>query len=562
MTKFLSAEDEFARVVPLLGRNVTNLLQASPGVQLLQSIPIGANIQFSIGYTVGGALVFAYAKWLVQKALDIGFSQLYFLARDGYIVKKAVDFIIGANNLSINTGYLYSSRRAWRLPTYDGSAKSLGELFARSSPRCLQDFANICQLDIDDIRKYLDVPEKQRLSDANAHQLILQLQQEPKLRKKIIDKQNEARHSLLAYLRQEIDFGKEKFALVDVQGSGYTSDCIAKLLNGYQKDKFMTFYYVITNKFSSNFCQFVPFVDTFQSSPSLMELLTRALHGQTVGYSRSNIDVMEPILKGNESVALDQYGYGEYLAGVEQACYAYASKVDLRDENFSSIWASEMLEAIGNEVENELFKFLSEMPISSNGHQMTVYAPNLSRHDWHMIKLGLREYRGANIRWSERIYFKNLHHQPRLRLNYLRRINFIEKYERIYGSAILGVDVPSYFCGIELPGCITLYGAGDVGQMVYYELTRKHKKVIKQWVDKKFVTPNYHNGVLLCNANAAHWSVDECIIIAMANLDVAEEVESELRERLDEIPNAKIINLAHFIDTEFFFYYLDSRHCD
>ncbi|BAL84063.1 hypothetical protein SELR_23550 [Selenomonas ruminantium subsp. lactilytica TAM6421] len=542
--------------LPLLGRSVTDLLLATPGAQLLQSILAGASVPFSIGYTVGGALVFAYAQWLVQQALQMGLDRLYFLARDGFVVQKAVEYIIQANSLSLRTSYLYSSRRAWRLPSFDGSSKCFGELLAQSFPHSLQDFANICQLSIDEMRKYVDIPEQQRLNDVNARQLILKLQHNTELRRKIFSQQTGSRFSLLAYLKQELDLEKGNFGLVDVQGTGYTSSCIANLLSYAYNRKIPTFFYVLVNPVVSSHCHFLSFIDTKLSSSSLMELFTRALHGQTIGYEKSPTGEMQPVLKGHESVELNRYGYRDYLEGVKQSCLIYSHRIGLHDGAFSSAWASNILKAVDNEPDTKLFNFFASMPISSDGHHLKVYAPSLDRRDWRMINLNLREYFGGNIRWSERLYERIHNKYP-----YTYRhsgLKILKKYERLYGHSLMGREVPSYFVGVELTKRVTLYGAGKIGEIVFYELTRKHKIHISQWIDCKFTIPGFYDGIRTCNLNSANWFAGECIIIAISNLDIAQGVEKEIRVLTNKMFNNIIINLAHFIDTKYFLNYLDS----
>ena len=66
------------------------------------------------GVAIGGPLFFGYVKWILDDCIDGGISDIYFLSRDGYILKKVADIIISHNELKIKTHYLYSSRTAWQ----------------------------------------------------------------------------------------------------------------------------------------------------------------------------------------------------------------------------------------------------------------------------------------------------------------------------------------------------------------------------------------------------------------------------------------------------------------
>lgn len=68
-----------------------------------------------IGSSLGGMILYPYVSWLVKSSIKMKIKRLYFLARDGYILKKIADKMILKQYLDIETKYIYSSRKAWRL---------------------------------------------------------------------------------------------------------------------------------------------------------------------------------------------------------------------------------------------------------------------------------------------------------------------------------------------------------------------------------------------------------------------------------------------------------------
>ena len=58
---------------------------------------------FRLGAFCGGAVLYPYAEWLVNEALQLGVEKLLFLSRDGYILKLMADLIIDAKKISIKT---------------------------------------------------------------------------------------------------------------------------------------------------------------------------------------------------------------------------------------------------------------------------------------------------------------------------------------------------------------------------------------------------------------------------------------------------------------------------
>lgn len=75
-------------------------------------------ISRAIAADVLSPLVFGYACWIIESAQKDNRSRLYFMARDGLIIKKVVDILIANWSLSLQTHYLYCSRESLMLPAY------------------------------------------------------------------------------------------------------------------------------------------------------------------------------------------------------------------------------------------------------------------------------------------------------------------------------------------------------------------------------------------------------------------------------------------------------------
>lgn len=73
------------------------------------------DIPEKIGGSIGGMLLYPYILWLLRKSIEMGIRRLYFIARDGYILKKIADIVIKNKDLDIYTAYVYGSRRVWRI---------------------------------------------------------------------------------------------------------------------------------------------------------------------------------------------------------------------------------------------------------------------------------------------------------------------------------------------------------------------------------------------------------------------------------------------------------------
>lgn len=67
-----------------------------------------------LALSFSGIVLNGYVNWIIQNAVKKGHEELYFIARDGYILQKLADKIIKDNRLAIKTKYIYGSRKVWR----------------------------------------------------------------------------------------------------------------------------------------------------------------------------------------------------------------------------------------------------------------------------------------------------------------------------------------------------------------------------------------------------------------------------------------------------------------
>lgn len=71
---------------------------------------------WAIGFTIAGPLVLSFVQWLVKKAATDGMNRLYFLAREGQILKMVYDLWVSGKADAVASEYLVLSRRAITVP--------------------------------------------------------------------------------------------------------------------------------------------------------------------------------------------------------------------------------------------------------------------------------------------------------------------------------------------------------------------------------------------------------------------------------------------------------------
>ena len=79
----------------------------------------------NFGYKYFGPLLLGFSKWLIEDLKIKKIDRVYFLSRDGYLIKRAFDVV---NDGTISSYYFYASRRAIIVP-YLWKIKSREEIF-------------------------------------------------------------------------------------------------------------------------------------------------------------------------------------------------------------------------------------------------------------------------------------------------------------------------------------------------------------------------------------------------------------------------------------------------
>ena len=87
------------------------------------TVPCTNDPYYKFGYAQFGKVLWGYSHWIHDVAKEKGITKLFFLARDGYIMKKAYDICVMDH--SIETRYLEVSRRSLRGPILWMSMESI-----------------------------------------------------------------------------------------------------------------------------------------------------------------------------------------------------------------------------------------------------------------------------------------------------------------------------------------------------------------------------------------------------------------------------------------------------
>ena len=258
---------------------------------------------YKIGYEVLGIILFGFSKWLIANIKKQGIRKIYFLAREGMILKKAFDLV--NDEKAIESRYLYISRKAMS-PVLIKNFSSLGDIFKATKMReRVADidtlFSNL-GLDPESYEEQLSSlglngKGNIKVNNAKVEKLLHEIRED------IVNQARKNEDVLLDYLKQEgfegkiavVDIGwggtmqhaletvgKERGIALDI--SGYYIGLLKSYADEHSEEKKFGYLY---NKCEDGV--------KLRSMVGMIENMFLAMHGTTIGYERKN-EKIEPRL--------------------------------------------------------------------------------------------------------------------------------------------------------------------------------------------------------------------------------------------------------------------------
>ena len=179
-----------------------------------------------LGYFIGGAFIFAISNFVFENIIKNGLKDIFFIARDGYMIKEVFELILKKRNIKdINSSYIVASRAFNLLINPDLSKLKINDR--------QQKIHSLFHLLCEQNEKFNDLYKN--ISDAEEKYNILL--NEKDLIKEISNKNKE----LYKHYLSQFDFKAQNIAIFDGNASTFSS---LKLLKSMFKDKnFFPLYY-------------------------------------------------------------------------------------------------------------------------------------------------------------------------------------------------------------------------------------------------------------------------------------------------------------------------------
>lgn len=214
-----------------------------------------SNFYYDFGYSNFGPLLYGFCLWLKENVKKNDIDNIYFLARDGYIIKKAYEMIFGELD---NIYYLEASRRSLRVP-YLSQKNSIDEMLEELP---LPRQTNMIQI-FDALGLELDIySDKIKENGYSVERFYLRekvLKEEgfknliSSIKDDIIANSISENEALKNYLKKN-NFSR-KNAIVDIGWGGSMQKYLRNIFNtlpGYEDKELVGFYFGLTEKAKGN----------------------------------------------------------------------------------------------------------------------------------------------------------------------------------------------------------------------------------------------------------------------------------------------------------------------
>ncbi|PTQ78625.1 putative HAD superfamily hydrolase [Nitrosomonas oligotropha] len=190
---------------------------------------------WAIGFTIAGPLVLSFVQWLVKKAATDGMKRLYFLAREGQILKIVYDLWVSGKADAVASEYLVLSRRAITVPMISNLDDIFKIACTHYAPNPMPDFIferyglNLSDEECEELARRKIWPMKKMVSveEENIDHLKPLLQA---LEERILKQAEQERPGLMAYL-DNLGLNKDStVAIVDIGYAATTQKRLNQLL--------------------------------------------------------------------------------------------------------------------------------------------------------------------------------------------------------------------------------------------------------------------------------------------------------------------------------------------
>lgn len=315
------------------------LAELSAGVSRILRLQNNGSKIFNFAVSYAAPILYGYIEWILEQCITRGITNLYFIARDGYIPKIIADILISKKKLDIKTHYFYSSRKAGRIPNDKNIEQYIKWIFSELKKSITPEFiAKRFNISLKELETFLNYknPNK-KLNEKDIKNCIKILSNSSEFKNLVIEKNKARKELYLNYLKQEIDFSKNNFAFVDMNGSGRTQDNLGDLISDFCKYPIISFYFHVQADMKQTPHSIkLAYIHTSQYISMAIELLCRTDSGQTLGYKNTE-GTLIPVLEYETNSYIKKWGYVDYINGIKAYTLLFNEYLNINNLNMNDI---------------------------------------------------------------------------------------------------------------------------------------------------------------------------------------------------------------------------------
>ena len=482
------------------------------------------SLPMELGIKVGGPILYGYVNWVISMALSRRTKRLYFIARDGYVLKRIADIIIKKNRLEIETYYLYGSRVAWRMPSW---AKSSEMFESKCRVYCELTPTDEMLKILSETGKEIDIPfiKAKATGTVQSDKFIKRyLMNNSKFLDSLFLFYKGRRQRIVNYLKQEIGSYDDSIAFVDLNGTGQTHRCVSQIMSDFFSGTVDSYYFSLSCNENINYGsnRFMKFMHKRFSNEDLIETLCRAPHGQTVDYIFDG-QQWKPVLDSESNQAFESQ-YEEYVRGVIRFTELMPEQ-DSTDK-FELYYISEQYYSyICDSPDREFVDFIGDIPFESENanHIIHNYAPHLTEEQMKQIFLFGREpltYLGIAPSSWQVMQMRMTDSEKEQCARYKKMSRKLPEVKN-ETAATSSTDI--------FTGSFVIYGAGEWGRQVHDAISRCPDARIIGWVDRNAATYRKKGLPVDVVEDIRHMEFD-FVIIAIKNGRIVQGVREMLHD--------------------------------
>lgn len=262
---------------------------------------------------VTGPVLVSYILWVLKSAMDSGLDSLYFLARDGKIMKDIAEIIINRYHLNIKCYYLCASRYSLRNALYNITPNEVIEYMFKDAlvitPEVIMKRSGLKTKEQNYFLEklgYLDIYScQEQLSSMERYRIRNNLSRDSEFQQAMKASASEKYERIIQYFREIGLTRSSKIGLVDSGWTGSMQRCIRQILEADGKHPCLEGYYFGIQRFTDAIdgeyhgFYFMPLLiwRYVHFNNNLFESWCMADHGMTIDYQKNSHGKMEPVFK-------------------------------------------------------------------------------------------------------------------------------------------------------------------------------------------------------------------------------------------------------------------------